>query len=89
MSFINGQAKAVTQFGPMAGRTPVFVEYGGDDLAVTQFQVGPTPVQLALAGQHLHDYITALIATVAKANQAALREALEAALREAVEEVAS
>jgi hypothetical protein len=50
---ISGSAKATTPFGPLTGRTPVWVSDFGADSILIEFQCGGTPVQLALAGEHL------------------------------------
>ena len=75
---LNGSAKAVTPFGVLAGRTPVSIHYGGDDLAVTSFMCGPTPVELALSGEHLETYIRRLIDTLAEIRKAAYIDTLNA-----------
>ena len=61
MARITGQAKAETQFGPLAGRTVVEILDQGDNSIVITFRCGHTPVLLALAGQHYHDFVRAVI----------------------------
>lgn len=61
MSSTTGHAKAETPFGPMAGRTRVWIEHNGIDLALIKFYCGETPVSLAVAGEHLDALIVALI----------------------------
>lgn len=79
---ISGSAKATTPFGVISGRTPIHVRYGGDDLAVTSFQCGSTPVVFALSGDDLTAYIRVLIATLAVAKRAEFEDLLDDALCE-------
>lgn len=77
---VSGQAKAVTPFGPLAGRTPVTVSDFGADSAYIDFHCGSTPVSLALAGGHLVDFIDALIDKVAEHQANRMRARLASAL---------
>ena len=61
MTRLTGFAKAETQFGPLAGRTTIEITDQGDNSVVITFRCGHTPVLLALAGQHYHDFIRAVI----------------------------
>lgn len=79
-SLITGSAKAVTPFGPLAGRTTVHVEDRGDDLAVISFMCGTTPVMLALSGDNFYGLLNELIAVAANDRQAELREQLREAI---------
>jgi hypothetical protein len=60
MPDITCHAKATTPFGVMAGRSRVTVTDAGQDCAVIEFHVGPTPVLLAMAESHLHAFIETL-----------------------------
>lgn len=82
---ITGMAKAMTPFGPLAGRTPIHVENFGDDSARISFMCGQTPVSFSVADGNFHDLIRALIAQAA----AGTREQLEAELDAALEEGAA
>ena len=79
-SLITGSAKAVTPFGPLAGRTTVHVEDQGVDSAVITFMCGTTPVMLALAGDNYLNLVRELIAHAATHRQAELTDALQQAI---------
>lgn len=85
-SMISGFAKAMTPFGPLAGRTPIHIEDGaGEDSARISFLCGQTPVSFTVADSNFHGLIRALIAQAA----AGTREQLEAELDAALEEGAA
>lgn len=84
-TMITGSAKAVTPFGPLTGRTAIYVEDQGEDSAVISFHCGHTPVILAVAGGNYFGLIRELIAH-ASAGQ---RARLEAELEDALGQVAS
>lgn len=60
-NIITGFAKAETPFGPLAGRTTVEVNDNGENCVIVTFRCGTTPVQIALAGAHYHDFVKAII----------------------------
>lgn len=77
---ISGSAKAVTPFGPLAGRTPVTVEDAGADSIVVSFHCGATPVMLAVAGPNYLAFVRECIRHAAPG----VRAELEAELATAV-----
>lgn len=82
---ISGFAKAVTPFGPLAGRTPIHVEDGaGEDSARISFMCGQTPVSFSVADGNFHALIRALIAQAAAGTREQLEAELDAALEEGV-----
>jgi hypothetical protein len=79
-SAISGSAKAVTPFGPLAGRTPVTVTDQGTDSVVIAFHCGATPVVLALAGENYLAFVRECITKAGDMHRAALDAALDAAV---------
>lgn len=73
---LSGSAKAVTPFGPMAGRTPVTLADQGTDSAVIMFHCGATPVSLTVAGDNYLGLVRGLIALASPANRAELESEL-------------
>lgn len=81
-TMLSGSARAETPFGPLAGRTAVHVTDQGDDSAVISFNVGGTPVMLAVAGANYIRLIELLIEHASEHNRARFEAALDAALEE-------
>lgn len=84
-SMLTGFAKAMTPFGPLAGRTPIHVEDGaGEDSARISFLCGQTPVSFVVADGNFHGLIRALIAQAGANARAELEAEYDAALEEGV-----
>lgn len=80
---ISGFAKAMTPFGPLAGRTPIHVEDGaGEDSARISFMCGQTPVSFVVADGNFQGLIRALIAQAGANTRAELEAEYDAALNE-------
>lgn len=75
---ISGFAKAVTPFGPLAGRTPVMVEDCGTDSVVITFHCGATPVSLVMADSNYLAFVRECIGHASPAIRAELEAALDA-----------
>lgn len=72
-------AKAMTPFGPLAGRSILRVDRDAEDLVTISFTVGATPVSFSVADSHLDQFIRDLIAATNTARRSELLDALEAA----------
>lgn len=80
MTGLSGAAKAVTPFGPLAGRTPIKVSNNGTDLAIIDFLCGDTPVSLAVSGDNFIALVRQLIEQASDLNRARLTSELEEAM---------
>ena len=79
---ITGAAKAVTPFGPLAGRTPVTIADQGTDSVVIMFHCGSTPVSLAMADANYLAFVRECIRHASPAIRAELDAALAAVAAE-------